>query len=134
MIFPFRYRASTITWGIFIDLDAEDFLADDEAGDIYIAPGLWVRFAEPTMRMPAHELAFLVQGLARVSKLVPQEDMDRIVEIRGLDFAHTSFQKEGLEATIIGWAAERFGFEVPPIEISFDSEENEYVFTYGQPD
>jgi hypothetical protein len=131
--FPLRVLKST--WGIAIDLTAEVSEFPPAAVATFVTPRVSLSLGSVRRALSAREAGFLVSGLRRVAADIESAVPDSepiIINVLDVGFVETDYQPEGLEAAMIGWSAEQFGFEPPEITVEFDNDVNRYVFSFAQ--
>ncbi|WP_437678425.1 hypothetical protein [Sorangium sp. So ce131] len=134
----FSYRMIKSSWGIRIDLTADVARLEGAAGSATeIAPGLW--FVNEDAHLDAAEEEFLKRGLQLVVGEILSSSAftaPSLIRVASARFVPTDYQPEGLSCAMAGWAAKRFGFPMPEIDVRFARQENRYVFNFdrsGQP-
>ncbi|WP_334072022.1 hypothetical protein [Paenibacillus sp. A14] len=134
------YRVFKSTWGIYVKIIAEytsisNYNAQDDM--IEVCDGLKLAFAKHQVvdedTLVEGDIIYLIEGLKKVSDQILGKSIynkDTIIVIHSINIAPCDFQEEGLVAAIIEWASIAFGFEVPPIVVTFNKEINKYEFLY----
>lgn len=129
--FPFRVLQAS--WGIAIDVDARlSFLDHAPVTAEEIEPGVFLSVAQ-ALALPAIDLDFVRSGLRRLANDLRQaaDDAIALFELDDVEYSPADYQAEGVEAAVVGCLCEMLGCEPPVVDITFDRDENRYVFTYG---
>jgi hypothetical protein len=147
----FIYHHLETTWGVAVEMTARTTtLAEEPSERIRITDALWLDvwpvtqgWVQPphfsqgyilAMPLPPSQVPFLERGLRIVAPLIaerrPGEQL--VIRVEKIEYILTDFQDEGLEAAIIGWAAEEFGFEPLPVQARFDRTLRRYVFQFPE--
>lgn len=83
-------------------------------------------------QMHPDDYPYLIQGLEKVSSQIRDNSVynNTVVVITRVEHNHCDYQNEGLTAGIMEWVAKAFDFECPKIDVSFDSQNNKYIYKY----
>ncbi|MEJ8305446.1 hypothetical protein [Saccharibacillus sacchari] len=132
------YRVFRSTWGIHIGIVASYTALSDDAYSreaVKLGEGIHINDrqvqADPQSALLPDEQAFLQAGLRRVSSLILRHSEygnRTLIVVSSVTIAPCDFQAEGLEAAMMHWASEAFGFELPQFEVEFDEAKNRYEF------
>lgn len=135
----YSYRAYNSSWWVYVKIFAEYVKYDSvdlDSKAIKIADGLWMKFADKSMKKGElfydGDLPYLKRGLEIVNKQIINNSIykNTLIIVHSLEISPCDFQEEGLIAVIIGWAAKAFDFEPPKINVSFKKQENRYIFDF----
>lgn len=137
-LFEHTYRVFESTWGIYIKIIAEYTSISNyhvQEDIIEVCEGLKLTFAKDQAmdEDTLGDIDYFIEGLKRVSDQILGNSMykkDTLIIIHSIDIAPCDFQEEGLVVAIMEWASIAFGFEVPPIEVTFNKEINKYEFFF----
>ncbi|WP_437735372.1 hypothetical protein [Sorangium sp. So ce1335] len=131
----FSYRVIKSSWGIRIDLTADVARLEGVADSaIEIAPGLW--FVNEDAHLDRDEEEFLKRGVQLVAADILSSSAftaPSLVRVTRVWFVPTDYQPEGLTCAMAAWAAERFGFSIPKIDVRFSRQENRCIFNFERP-
>ncbi|GLI04681.1 hypothetical protein YDYSG_07110 [Paenibacillus tyrfis] len=134
------YRVFKSTWGIYIKIIAKYTSIsnyNEQDGIIEVCDGLKLVFANKQIvgedTIFDEDVIYLIEGLKKVSGQIlsnSKYEKNTIIVIHSINIAPCDFQEEGLVVAMIEWASIAFGFEVPPIDVTFNKETNKYEFLY----
>ncbi|MFC9776586.1 hypothetical protein [Paenibacillus chitinolyticus] len=134
------YRVFKSTWGIYIKIVSDITQLSQSTEEeclVAISPGIWAKLSDAKNtgedKLLEDEVTFLWEGLRMVAeqiKLHTPYKSDTLINITQVSIAPCDFQKEGLTAAIIEWAAVAFNFKPPTIMVEFIKDTNRYEFDY----
>lgn len=136
----YKYCMRITSWGIVIYLDAEyaeyvKGLSDEKIKQV--AEKIWITYREKNAycdhgKYPLQDPPYLEKGILLVQEQIRLHSKyeETLIIIQGMQHNYCDFQKEGLTAAIIEWAAEAFGFECPEIPVEYDRENRKYVYDF----
>lgn len=134
------YYICKSSWWIHIKVLAEIVSLDNTDLDIQaneVTEGIWLKFSEEPInkneKFCDDDLPYLIKGLSIVQKQIIKNSKykNTLIIIESLQFSPCDFQEEGLTALMIEWASKAFEFETPSINVTFQRENNRYVFDFG---
>ena len=136
-----KYCVLKSSWGIVVFLNAEfaEYVEDISDKTIkQVAEKIWITYQEKNIyyddqgKCLSPDLPYLEKGIQLVQKQIQAYSKyeETLIIIHSLRFNFCDFQKEGLTAAIIEWAAEAFGFECPEIPVEYDRENRKYVYDF----
>ena len=134
----YNYRVCKSSWGINITVSADCSLYNDtDKNALKISDELWLKKGEEPYfkndRTNDIDFDYFVKGLSLAAESIAKKSKyeKTLITVYGVNFGFCDFQNEGLTAAIIEWAAEIFGFELPPIKVEFDKNKNRYIYDFS---
>lgn len=125
------YKVLKSSWGIWISVTAV-VRRGDAGGPSGNERTPELKFSGRAAEMPLEYQDQLREGWVVVSSEISREVEDDIfVIVEDVAFVDTDFQAEGLAVAMCRWAENAFGLETHEVDVTFDSEENRYVFVWA---
>ena len=146
-----KYRMLKTSWGIVINIygkvcEYDKFLCDEEflmnKNVVRICERIWVLFLpdknenvgpdDSYNQMHPEDYPYLIEGLTKVSQSIMQytKYKNTLIIINRLEYSLCDFQKEGIIAGMMEWAARAFGFECPKIDVVYQKDINRYIYDF----
>ncbi len=146
-----KYRMWKTSWGIAIDIygrvcDYNKFFRNKEFLEnenvVKICEEISVLFlpdknenvgsADSYNQMHPDDYPYLIEGLIKVSKDIMHytKYKNTLIIINRLEFSLCDFQKDGMIAGMMEWAARAFGFECPKIDVTYQKDINRYIYEF----
>lgn len=131
------FKALKTSWGIWILIDAEEILLDNNTMNISeVSENIRIETSfrrKFFMRNSENqeEVDLILNGLKWVSPLFAVKK-NHTIFIHKISFANviTDYQKEGLFYAIAEWAAKYYKFELPKYSYYYDRKTNKYYFNH----
>ncbi|WP_052847547.1 hypothetical protein [Streptomyces avicenniae] len=123
------YRHLAGPWGLYVRLTAGALTGPPPPDGVPVTDRLSLRVREP--HAVEDDLAFLHEGLRHVAPAVTAAAGAGHVTVTVERFLYplTDHQPEAMALAVLQWAAEHFGFPVPPSTVTFDRTANRYTVT-----
>lgn len=132
MLCTYHYRLIKASWGIAVDIAAEAEALPPVLENIKkVDKDLWLGIDIDGLSHSEHE--YLALGLRLVAEEIrkaKQISGPILVRVLDLRFNPSDYQPEGLSGAIAGWAGQAFGFAVSDIPVTFDKQNNRYIFQF----
>lgn len=130
LIYHFRYIKST--WGISIELTAEDLIYTECLDCNKVTDRIFLK-TSAAFKITDREKRYAIKAIERMASLIegnltPEQKI--IIDITGIELAYTDFQAEGFYCAMIGWLSKRYSIPAPPVEITFNKKLNKYEFAF----
>lgn len=103
LIYHFRYIKST--WGISIELTAEDLIYTECLDCNKVTNRIFLKTAA-AFKITDREKSYAIQAIKRMASLIHDKQKPEqriIIDITGIELADTDFQAEGFYCAMIGW-------------------------------
>jgi len=127
----YTYRVLKSSWGVLISITAAALIGQKPgAGAVPLGQGVFLVDATPGEGLSESVMEMLAMGLRPLSPEIASKVSERpaIVSVQEIRYNDCDFQLEGLAVAISAWAVAEFGLPEREIGVTFDREENRYVF------
>lgn len=128
----YKYIILKTSWGIVIFLDVREIINPSLCdGDLKVNDRIYLRI-NPDLKLPNELVDYWIKrGVEDLSNEIYQKIGDGNITcfyINDLTFNMVDFQEEGLYCAIQEWLAKYYGFELKPIDVTYDKTKNRYIF------
>lgn len=129
MKIEYHFKILKSTWGISINLIAEDLPYMPFYNDYKVINGVFLRIGLP-FKIHEVEKDFIVAAILRLSDQIHERiyGQEIVIQITDIEFDHTDYQPEGLYMAMLGWLSKRYDIPLPVIDITYNSDLRKYEF------
>ncbi len=128
--YHFRYIKSS--WGISIELTAEDLIYTECSDCSKVTDRISLK-TSTTFKVTEAEKSYAIKAIVRMAALIhdnlnPEQKI--IINITAIELADTDLQAEGFYCAMLGWLSKRYSIPAPPVDITFNKKLNKYDFVF----
>jgi hypothetical protein len=132
MQLTYHFRFIKSTWGISIELTAEDLIYTECPHCNKVTDRIFLK-TSAAFKITDAEKSYAIKALERIAShvhdnLKPEQKI--IIDITRIKLADTDSQAEGFYCAMAGWLSERYNIQPPPVDITFNKKWNKYEFIF----
>jgi hypothetical protein len=132
MQLTYHFRFIKSSWGISIELTAEDLIYTECMDCSKVTDRISLK-TSAAFKITEAEKNYAIKAIVRMASSIhdnlnPEQKI--IINITGIELAYTDFQAEGFYCAMLGWLSKRYRIPAPPVDIKFNKKLNKYDFVF----
>jgi hypothetical protein len=131
MKMKYQFRFIKSTWGISIELTADDIPYSQVNNATKVTEQIFLQI-DLSFKIHESEKDFIVKAILRLRDEIHKKIFGQkiIIKITSIEFDETDYQSEGLYVAMLGWISKRYNISMPIVHIDFNKELRKYIFDF----